>query len=206
MSAHDIFDQRLRAGLAAAAETVEPEIAALLDQVSARGRRHQTRGRVLLVVAAALAVVGGLSVGVALTGPHAPGPAGPGVSSASTASSPQSIAQLPGTYRAVIPPGETMIIDSEHLAGAWQLTFRTDGTVDVTGPAGYSGILTGVTWRSLGDLIELDLFGKDICKDDLPGTYRWTRTPDGLRWETASDHGCAARSNLLTNRLWAVVR
>src|SRR5262249_3886828 len=99
-----------------------------------------------------------------------------------------------------------MIIQSEHLAGEWRLTFRPDGTIEATGPTTYSGILTGATWRPSGNLIELDLFGPDICKDDLPGAYRWARTPDGLRLDVAADHGCAARINLLSNRLWTVVR
>jgi hypothetical protein len=205
MSAHDAFDQRVRAGLSAAAETVEPAVDALLDQVSVRGRRRRTRGRVLRVVAAALALVGGLSAGVALARSPEQVPAKPGAPTASSVWSPQPISQMLGTYRAMIPD-ETMVIRSERLAGEWRLTFHADGTIEAIGPSTYSGNLAGATWRPSGNLIELDIFGEDICKDELPGTYRWTRTPDGLRFDVAADHGCPARINLLSNRMWTVVR
>jgi hypothetical protein len=205
MSGHDTLDQRLQAALAGAAETVEPEVATVLELVSARGRRRRTRGRVVRLVAVTLALLGGVSVGVAVTGPPLSDPARPAGPSVSTGWSPQPISQLPGTYRAMIPD-QAMVIRSERLAGEWQLSFRADGTIEVEGPTTYSGILTGVRWRPSGNLIEIDLLGQDICRDELPGSYRWTRTPDGLRFEPAADHGCPARINLLTNRLWAVVR
>ena len=53
MPADDVLDLRLRAGLAEAAEMVDPDIATLLPQATARGRR-QRAFRASGVVAAVL--------------------------------------------------------------------------------------------------------------------------------------------------------
>ena len=87
------------------------------------------------------------------------------------------------------------------MTGRWGLAFHDDGTLGVSAPPGYSGILTGFHYSRSGEAVRVDLFTQDLCADLRIGAYAWARTATGVRFSVVDD-ACAPRVAFLTGRTW----
>lgn len=186
-------DDRLRTGLAANASSLEPEVERRLSAVRARDRRRRAvRWSAGLAVAAASTA----AALVLLDGPGGtPEPLRP-VQTPSGSASPQS-ALLTGEYAGRLTgPGD--------LAGRWVLRFDAAGTLDVTAPAAYEGVLSGVLFEATDDF-RTNLFQQDTCVNQGLGRYSWQRSGRRLTFAVLDDP-CASRVRLLDGVRWREVR
>lgn len=187
-------DHRLRTGLARNAASLEPEVERRLSAVRAQDRRRRAvRWSAGLAVAAASTA----AALVLLEGPGGgtPDPLRP-VHTPSGSATPQR-ALLTGEYAGRLAgPGD--------LAGRWVLRFDAAGTLQVTAPATYDGVLSGVLFEAT-DEFRTNLFQQDTCVDQGLGRYAWQRSGPTLTFAVLDDP-CDSRVRLLDGVRWQEVR
>jgi hypothetical protein len=188
MSDRSSLDRTIAERLARLAGTPPTAIEGLTEAVRL-GRRHRVRRLRVGIATAVLLLVfvplGAVAVGRPLLRPHPYPPA----SSANA---------LRGGFSATLtstPAG------TNGLAGRWDLNFHDDGTLEVSAPPGFSGIVTGFHYQSAGNEVRVDLFTQDLCADLPVGTYTWALVGTGVRFTEVND-ACTARASLLTGRTW----
>lgn len=184
-------DDRLRQGLGANATAFEPEVETRLDDVRRRGRRA---GRVRIaraggLVAAAVAVAAVVAF-VVRPGSDDPSPAPP-------VAQPSPTAELFGSY-------EADVTRPRVLAGHWELELRGNGSVEVTAPAGYAGVVSGTIFTADRSRLRINLFAQDVCSDLGNGEYAWSRAGDLLTL-AVSDDPCDARVRFFSENEWVEV-
>jgi len=177
-------DERLRAGLAANAMTFQPAVESRLEEARGRGRRRRATRVAVALVAAASATV------LAVSFPHESDRLPP----AAPDTSPSPTTELFGRYEAdVIRPG--------RLSGHWVLEFVGNGTVQVTPPDGYAGVVSGTLFTADGTTLQINLFAQDECADLANGEFSWSRQGPRLMLREALD-ACAARRLFFTENDW----
>lgn len=182
------IDKRLRDGLPRNAAMVHPDVESRLDAVLRISRRHaRVRWGVGAVVAAA-AVLVAVAVGSRLANRADVGPVEDPTTTPTVA--------LSGVYSARVA--------TARLAGRWVLTFASDGTLRVSAPSTYHGVLSGTLFQSTSNTFRTTLFGQDTCSGDRIGTYQWRRSGPILTF-TALDDQCVARVDLFAAR-WNRIR
>jgi hypothetical protein len=180
-------DDRLRAGLNANATAFDPAVESSLDAVRARGRR----GRGARVAVAAGLIAAASAVVLVLAWPDASPPPRP----ATPVPSPTS--ELFGRY-------ESDVTQPNRLAGHWVLEFNGNGTVLVTPPGRYAGVVSGTLFTADGTTLRTNLFAQDVCADLGNGEFTWTR--EGARLALAEyDEPCAPRARFFTGNAWVAV-
>lgn len=188
-------DDRLRKGLARNAAAYEPDVETRLRQVkgtSVRRRRSFSAGRWWIPVTAACAVLGLVLVGIAL---HLSRPL-----PAPTPTPPATTQQLTGRLQAVLPD-RAGVLRADRLAGSWVLRLRSDGTMHVSAPSTYQGVLSAALFDSTGVAFRTSLFGQDLCSGVPLGVYTWHRVGSKVRF-SVSDDRCAGRVAVLTTVSW----
>ncbi len=180
-------DDRLRAGLRANATAFQPAVESGLDEV--RGRDRGRRAARAAIAAGLVAAAGVAILGVA-------GPDGSSRPPPAT-SAPSPTAALLGRYESdVTRPG--------RLAGHWVLEFDGNGTVLVTPPDSYAGIVSGTLFTADTLKLRTNLFSQDVCADLGNGEFFWSRP--GVDLDLAdSDEPCAARRQFLAQNTWVAV-
>ena len=190
------FDDALGArltGLASAAGLDEGAVpaaarAGTLADTIARGRgRRVARRRAATALAALVAVA--LPLGAML-----------GVRTLHRPAAPVQVVDgtgMLGTYTADI----TGLPGADSATGRWVLDVRGNGTIVLEAPSAYRGIVTGFHYVTDGARVRVDLFTQDLCTDLPVGTYTWSRTASGLRFDVVDD-SCSARTAFLTGRTW----
>ena len=78
-----------------------------------------------------------------------------------------------------------------RLAGRWVLELDGNGTVAVTPPDGYAGVVSGTLFTADGTSLRINLFAQDVCADLGNGEFSWTRDGGRLVLEV-SDEPCDA--------------
>ncbi len=180
------IEDRLRAELGEVADEWTPAVESSLAKV--RGRRN--RRRVLQLAGVGGVVLTMVAIVAVLLPPRLSGvPA-----SVDPAASAPLVGRIHGSVRS--PAG---------LAGRWTLDFRTDGTLDVTPPAGYRGILSAVLFRAEGATVTTTLFQEDVCAGHGVGGYQWRRTAAGVEFVEARDN-CPARRSFFVDTTWLSTR
>ena len=180
-------DDRLRAGLRANATAFQPSVESGLDEVQGRGR-----GRRAAQVAVAAGLVAAAAVAVLVV-------ARPDVSDR-----PPPVAPAPSPTAALFGRYESDVTRPARLAGQWELEFDGNGTLVVTPPDGYAGVVSGTLFTADASRLRTNLFSQDVCADLGNGELTWTRP--GARLDlAASDEPCAARSQFLTENTWVRV-
>jgi hypothetical protein len=182
-------DDRLRTGLTANAMTFQPAVESNLDAVRARGhRRRATR-----VALAAALVAAASATALVLALPHESDRLPP--ATPDTTSSPTT--ELFGRYEAdVTRPG--------RLTGHWVLEFVGNGTVLVTPPDGYAGVVSGTLFTADGTTLRINLFEQDVCTGLPNGELSWSREGVRLVLKEGQDL-CAARRLFFTKNDWVAV-
>ena len=180
-------DDRLRAGLAANAMAFQPAVESSLDQVRDRGRRS---------LVARAAVAAGLVAAVAAAVLLVPWP--------DTTDQPAPVTPAPSPTAELFGRYESEVTRPGRLAGVWVLEFEGNGTVVVTPPFGYAGVVSGTLFAADSTTLRTNLFGQDVCADLSNGEYSWTR--DGARLALAErDEPCPARGRFFTNNAWITI-
>lgn len=180
------IDDRLRAGLAANAMTFQPAVESSLDEVRARGRRRRATR---VAVAAALVAAASASVLVVAL-PHESDQLPP----AALDTAPSPTTEVFGRY-------EADVTQPSRLAGHWGLEFVGNGTVLVTPPDGYAGVVSGTLFTADGTTLRTNLFAQDVCADLANGEFSWSREGPRLMLKEGQD-ACTARIRFFTENDW----
>lgn len=198
------LDRRLREGLGRITAGIDPDVDWHLGRAVRDARRRVALRRAGVALAAAAAIIVSVVLGpraldalssVTQRPPAADQPA-PTVAAPTTLGD-QAIA---GTYSRTVPAGDPDA-RSNHLAGRWTIQLRPDGTMTVTAPAGFTGVLSGSQFQVQADTFRTTLFVQDLCSNLPVPTYRWTRVADRLRF-TPIDDRCGARVTVLASGPW----
>ena len=197
------LDRRLREGLGRIAAGIDPDVDWYLRRAVRGARRRVVLRRASAMLAAAAVIITSLVIAPraldALSSLTRRPPAGhpvPTVAEPTTVGN-QAIA---GTYRRSVPAGD-LDVRSNHLAGRWIIELRPEGTMAVTAPASFAGVLSASQFQVRADTFRTTLFIQDVCSNLPVPTYRWTRVGERLRF-TPIDDRCGARVALLASGPW----
>jgi hypothetical protein len=192
-------DDRLREGLARNASAYEPDVEARLQALRTRrgSRGPRLFSRVVWVPVAAACAVAALVVSAIAfhVSRHAPEPSHVPPSAPVTQT-------LHGTLRATVPDASG-VVRTQHLAGAWVMHLAPDGTMRVTAPAAYGGVLSAALFDSTASGFRTSLFSQDLCSGLPLGRYTWRRSARQVRF-TVSDDTCAGRVAVFTAAAWRI--
>jgi hypothetical protein len=190
MTERDAFDREIASRLDSASTHPDGDALLRLSEATSRGRRIRRWRRRVAGAAAVLAVVAVPAVtvvtlrAVSHDRPVTVAPADP--------------TRLLGTFTTGVTSGRT---GDTSVDGRWTLTLHGDGTIGVTAPSRYHGVVSGSDFKAAGDTVSLNLFVQDLCSSAPVGRYRWTRDDAGLHFRVLTD-GCAARRLVLTSAVW----
>jgi hypothetical protein len=182
-------DDRLRTGLAKNATTFQLEVESNLDKLRASGRRR----RATRVAVAAALVAGAAATVLVVALSNAPDQLPP----ATPDTSPSPTTELFGGY-------EAEVTRPSRLTGHWVLEFVGNGTVLVTPPDGYTGVVSGTLFTADDTTLRINLFAQDVCSGHDTGEFSWSREGPQLLLETSQD-ACAARRQFFTENDWVEV-
>lgn len=178
-------EDRIRRGMVANATAHQSAVETSLVRV--RGRRRRRRNLSVAGAAAAAALAATVTV-AAWPPPSQVTPAAPG---------PSPTAALFGRY-------EADVTRPARLAGHWVLAFDGNGTLAVTPPAGYTGVVSGTLFTADHEVLRTNLFAQDVCDGDGNGAVAWSRAGDRLVLED-SDDSCDARHRFFTENEWSAI-
>lgn len=188
-------DDRLREGLRRNAAAHRPDVETRLRQVmpgTVRRRRLAVIGTGWMpVAAAACAVLVLVLAGIALHVRRTPAP---------TPTPPVTAQHLTGRLQATLPD-RSGVLRKDGLAGPWVLQLRPDGTMQVSGPVTYHGVLSAALFDSSRSVLRTSVFGQDLCSGMPVGTYTWQRVGSRVQFAVADDP-CPGRVAVLTTVPW----
>lgn len=192
-------DDRLRSALREQANSFLPPVETALDRVHARGRIERWRGAAVAMMAsagAAVAIFGALAM---LDGPgedDAPPPLEQPTGSPSGTATDTPQPPLRGSITGdVKQPAE--------LAGRWTIRLNGNGTMDVTPPAGFAGVVSGALFTADSTSFRTTLFQADLCSGDGTGIYDWLRVGERIEFQVVSDT-CDGRSRFFEDSAWSL--
>lgn len=195
------LDDRVRRGMQRTTEGVELDAGLALTRLRGRQRAPSTRGRLADVVVVLLLVALAVILLPHLAAQLGTGPAQSSPTITASASAPGA-GSIVGSYRSDLSSaGEPLA--SANLAGVWQISFLSDGTVPWAAPpgAGVAMVPPIDTYQASAGQLVLNLFSHDLCKGAGTGSYSWHRSADQLTLTVVSDP-CAIRQALLTTAPW----
>ena len=185
-------DDRLRRGLGANATAFEPAVETSLDAVRRRGRRagrvRMARAGGMVAAAAAAAILAAVVVRPEPLEDRSPAP---------PVTAPSPTADLFSRY-------EADVTRPRSLAGRWGIELSGNGSVTVTPPDGYAGVVSGTIFTADRARLRINLFAQDVCADRANGEYVWSRDGDRLVLAVTND-SCAARTRFLSDNEWVEV-
>jgi hypothetical protein len=187
-------EDRLRNGLARNAASVKPDVEATLERVVSRTRRR-SHGRWVVAIAAAAAAVVGLALvqrprdEVRTSEPEP-----------STGTVP-AVQALTGRFEATVDDGagEELAFD---ISGRWVIELDPDGSMQVTAPDTYTGVVSAPLFQAPPEWFRTSLFETDLCSGQPLGTYRWLLAGSTLRF-TEVDDPCDGRVAVLASQEWS---
>jgi hypothetical protein len=89
------------------------------------------------------------------------------------------------------------------LAGAWALQLDGNGTMRVTPPRGYGGIVDGSVFSADAVSFRTTLFQADRCAAQGTGIYTWLAVGSRIEFRVVSDR-CAERADFLESATWTM--
>jgi len=197
------LDRRLREGLGRITAAIDPDVDWHLRRAVRDARRRVALRRASVALAAAAAIIASVVIGPraldALWSSTRQPPTG---QPAPTIAAPTTVGNqaIAGTYSHTVPADDPAT-QSNRLAGRWRIELRPDGTMAVTAPAAFTGVLSGSQFQVQADTFRTTLFIQDLCSNLPVPTYRWTRVGDRLRF-TPVDDRCGARVTVLASGPW----
>ena len=193
-------EERLRNGLARNAAGFEPDVESTLERVVSRTRRRAHRRWVAIgfaATAAAAAAVVGL---VLVQRPR---------DEIRTASEPEPTTEGTGPVVQALTGGFEATVDEGvggelpfDIGGRWVIELDTDGSMKVTAPATYTGVVLAPLFQATPEWFRTSLFEQDLCSGQPLGTYRWELTGSSLRF-TVMDDPCDGRVAVLAGQEWS---
>jgi hypothetical protein len=193
------IDDRLRNGLPRNAAPFEPEVEIALQRVVARARRKTQRRLVVAGVAAVAFVVGLLIVAERPRDER-------GTSLAperTTVGTAPAVQALTGRFETTVDAVADQSLQF-NISGHWVIELSTDGSMRVTAPDTYTGVLSAPLFQATPERFRTSLFEQDLCSGQPLGTYRWALTGSTLRF-TVVDDPCAGRVALFASQEWSKI-
>ncbi len=191
------IEDRLRNGLARNAAGFEPDVEATLERVMSRTRRT-SHGRWVVAIAAAAAAVVGLAL---VQRPR---------DEVRTSSEPEpstgtvpAVQALTGLFEATVDDGAGQELAFD-ISGRWVIELDPDGSMQVTAPDTYSGVVSAPLFQATPERFRTSLFEQDLCSGQPLGTYRWELSGSTLRF-TEVDDPCDGRVAMLAAQEWSKI-
>ena len=75
----------------------------------------------------------------------------------------------------------------------------------LSSPPSFTASVTGIVFDLAGDQFRTNAFVTDLCGNDGPGLYRWSRVGSSLTFTVVADT-CDARVALFTTKSWRTSR
>ncbi len=191
-------DRRLRGGFQRNADVLDPDVDRLLDEAIRKTRRRVLVRRTAVMIAAAAVLVFAVVVGPSAF--HALQDLRHELPATHPTPTTPSAQALTGAFTRRVA-ADSAAIRSNSMAGIWTIDLHADGTMTVTAPPAFTGVLSSFLFQATGDRFRTYLFVQDVCTDLPLGTYRWTRSGDTLTFKVADDR-CAARVDFFTGGPW----
>ena len=172
-------EDRLRDGLARNAASFEPDVESTLERVVSRTRRRSRRRWLVVGFAGACSCRsrgGGVGARPAATrrDPHGGGAGADDGRDRAGGAGPD------GTVRGDVDDdvGGELPFD---IAGRWVIELDPDGSMQVTAPDAYTGVVSGPLFQATPEWFRTSLFEQDLCSGQPLGTYRWELTGSTLQ-------------------------
>lgn len=185
-------DDRLRTGLARNAAHHEPAVETHLNVVLGRARRRARMQRVLVATAAVCALGLAAALGQGL--------ARPGQDNRLVPAADLPVPTLTGVFATDLPD-DLVSSGGQPLGGRWTLGLQADGTMTVTAPPSYRGVVSGALFKATPGALRTSIFEQDLCSGESIGAYSWARSAGQLVLEVRDDT-CAGRVLVLTSQPW----
>jgi hypothetical protein len=194
------IEDRLRSGLARNAAGFEPDVESTLERVVSRTRRRSRRRWVAVGFAAAAAAAAAVVGLVLVQRPR---------DEVRTATEPEQstegtrpvVQTLTGKFEATVDDGAGVELPFD-IGGRWVIELETDGSMHVTAPATYTGVVSTPLFQVTAEQFRTSLFEQDLCSGQPLGAYRWELTGSTLRF-TEVDDPCDGRVAVLTAQEWS---
>jgi hypothetical protein len=191
-------ERRLREGMQRNADGLNPDVDRLLAEVVRKTRRRVMLRRAAIVVTAATALFLALAVGPrALDALRSAREQVPATRPPHTTSGVQA---LTGSFTRRLT-ASSPAVRANQMAGEWTIDLHADGTMTVTAPPAFNGVLSVVQFQVTGNRFRTSMFIQDVCTNLALGTYRWSRSGDTLTF-TVIDDACEARVTLFASERW----
>ncbi len=191
-------ERRLREGMQRNADGLNPDVDRLLAEVVRKTRRRVMLRRAAIVLTAATALFLALAVGPrALDALRNAREQVPATKPPPTASGFQA---LTGSFTRRLT-ASSPAVRANQMAGEWTIDLHADGTMRVTAPPAFTGVLSVVQFQVTENRFRTNLFNQDVCTNLALGTYRWSRSGRTLTF-TVVDDPCEARVALLSSHEW----
>jgi hypothetical protein len=188
-------EDRLRRGLADNAQSIEASTERELTAVLARNRRRtQLRWVGYATTAAVAAVV--TVIAFAFVGQRQP---------TTPPATPERATALAGRYVVDVPSSKQA--KRLHVAGRWVIVMENDGGLAIVPPAGYTGIVSGASYRIEGDRVRTNSFiDSPGCQrtSDQSGLYEWQEAAGIVEFVAVKD-ACMARRIIFSGQPWVSV-
>ncbi len=193
-------EERLRNGLARNAAGFEPDVESMLERVVSRTRRRSHRRWGAVGFAAAAAAAAAL-VGLVLVQRPPDELRTASEPEQSTESSGPVVLALTGRFEATVDDGVGGELPFD-IGGRWVIELDTDGSMQVTAPDTYTGVVSAPLFQLTPERFRTSLFEQDLCSGQPLGIYRWELTGSTLRF-TLVDDPCDGRVAVLAGQEWS---
>jgi hypothetical protein len=191
-------ERRLREGMQRNADALNSDVDRLLAEVVRKSRRRVMVRRAAIVVTAATALFLAIAVGPrALDALRNAQERVPATKPTPTVSGVQA---LTGSFTRRLTESSPAVRVNQ-MAGEWTIDLHADGTMGVTAPPAFTGVLSVVQFQVTGDRFRTNFHLPNGCTNLPLGTYRWSRSGPTLTF-TVIDDACQARVTLFASEVW----
>ena len=196
------IEDRLRNGLARNAASFEPDTETTLERVVSRTRRRSHRRRLVVGFAAAAAAAAAVVGLVLVQRPRDEIRSAAEPAQATEGTGPV-VPALTGRFEATVDDDAAGGLPF-NIAGRWVIELDTDGSMQVTAPDTYTGVVSAALFQATPEWFRTSLFEQDLCSGQPSGTYRWELTGSTLQF-TEMDDLCDGRVAVLAGQQWSKI-
>ena len=110
---------------------------------------------------------------------------------------------LTGRFAATVDDGAGGELPFD-ITGQWVIELDSDGSMQVTPPDAYTGVVSCPLFQATPEWFRTSLFEQDLCSGQPLGTYRWELTGSTLRLSEVDDP-CDGRVAVLAAQEWTKI-
>ena len=169
--------------------------------MSCRGTRRRSRRRRLIVGIAGVAAAAATVVGFVLVQRPRDEIRSAAEPAQTTAGTGPVVQALTGRFQATVDDDADGALPFD-IAGRWVIDLDADGSMNVTSPDTYTGVVSAALFQATPAWFRTSLFEQDLCSGRPSGTYRWELGGSTLQF-TEVDDPCDGRVAVLAAQEWS---